>query len=100
MAEGHDAVRVTDLGADPGDAAILERARRERRILITMDKDFGALLFKERLTHSGLIRLPHGSGQDQIRLMAELIDRHGGAELEGAVVTVRGTRARIASAGA
>ena len=37
---GHDVVWVGNWPADPGDAAILARARAERRILVTLDKDF------------------------------------------------------------
>lgn len=76
--EGHDAVRVTDGGADPGDAAILGRALAEARILITMDKDFGALVHRDRFA-----------------LVRSLLDRFDEVDLTGAVVTVRGTRIRI-----
>ena len=40
---GHDVVYAADWPVDPGDAEILERAREESRILLTLDKDFGEL---------------------------------------------------------
>jgi predicted nuclease of predicted toxin-antitoxin system len=43
---------------DPGDEAILRWAVEEDRILITMDKDFGTLIVRERLRHAGVIRIP------------------------------------------
>ena len=41
QSQGHDALDARELGPDPGDRALLERAVSENRILITMDKDFG-----------------------------------------------------------
>jgi len=38
---GHDVVWTGDWPADPGDVAILTRAREEGRGLVTLDKDFG-----------------------------------------------------------
>lgn len=53
---GHDATRV---GRDhPGgipDTQVLSVAVAENRILITDDKDFGELVFKEGFTHRGVI---------------------------------------------
>ena len=93
--QGHDAVRVTDGGADPGDAAILARALSESRILITMDKDFGALVHRDRFAHAGVIRLPHATVGERIALLRSLLDRFDEVDLTRAVVTVRGTRIRI-----
>ncbi len=57
---GHDVVAA---GVDdPGiaDAAILARARYERRIVITNDLDFGTLIYRHQLAAAGIIlmRLP------------------------------------------
>jgi predicted nuclease of predicted toxin-antitoxin system len=94
-AEGHDVVRVTDAGPDPGDAAVLARSVAEKRVLVTMDKDFGALIHRERLVHAGVIRLPHSTAAERIAMVRELLRRHPASELHGAIVTVRGTRIRI-----
>ena len=55
---GHDAVRI---GRDypPGlpDEEVLAIATRERRILITDDRDFGELVFRHRQPHAGVIYL-------------------------------------------
>lgn len=39
------------------DVEVLELANREERIMITFDKDFGELVFKEKLIHKGVIFL-------------------------------------------
>ncbi|MEM8961626.1 MAG: DUF5615 family PIN-like protein, partial [Acidobacteriota bacterium] len=43
-AAGFDTVWAGDWDEDPGDEEILVRAFQERRILITLDKDFGDLV--------------------------------------------------------
>ena len=52
---GHDVIRV---GREhpPGlpDAEVLRIAHAEGRILITGDRDFGELVFRERRSHMGL----------------------------------------------
>ncbi len=46
---GHDAVHVDDLHLQRADdRETLDRARRDRRIIISSDTDFGALLAAER----------------------------------------------------
>lgn len=54
---GHDVVWVGNWPADPGDAAILARARAERRILVKLDKDFGELAIVRGEPHCGIVRL-------------------------------------------
>jgi predicted nuclease of predicted toxin-antitoxin system len=40
---GYDVIWSGDWDKDPGDEAILERAYQEKRILVTLDRDFGEL---------------------------------------------------------
>jgi predicted nuclease of predicted toxin-antitoxin system len=42
--QGHDVLEVSALGRDPGDAALLRLAAEKRRVLVTIDTDFGALI--------------------------------------------------------
>jgi predicted nuclease of predicted toxin-antitoxin system len=48
---GHDAVWVGHWDEDPGDEEILAWALADGRILVTLDKDFGELVFARRLPH-------------------------------------------------
>jgi predicted nuclease of predicted toxin-antitoxin system len=43
---GHDSVYSAALGPDPGDLALLQRAVSEERILVTIDTDFGRLVYR------------------------------------------------------
>jgi predicted nuclease of predicted toxin-antitoxin system len=93
--EGHDVVEVRERGADPGDAAILRWAVQESRILVTMDKDFGTLVYRDGAEPSGMIRLPHVPASERISLLRQLLERHPAETLASSVVTVRGSRVRI-----
>ncbi len=58
MKIGHDAMRVgRDYPGDLPDREVLAIANRERRILITDDRDFGELIFRLRHPHAGVIYL-------------------------------------------
>ena len=87
-------VFIGDHGPDPGDSTILSKAVEEDRIVITMDKDYGGLIYRDRLSHAGLIRLPHGSTSERLGYIREVLARHGD-ELAGAIVTVAGPRIRL-----
>lgn len=53
--EGHDVAESRERGPDPGDRTLLDWAATDKRILVTIDKDFGAFLFVEKLLHCGLV---------------------------------------------
>jgi predicted nuclease of predicted toxin-antitoxin system len=54
---GFDVEAVIEWNGDPGDRAILRYAQGVGRILVTRDKDFGELIFKDGEPHSGLLRI-------------------------------------------
>jgi predicted nuclease of predicted toxin-antitoxin system len=87
QAAGHDAVWVGHWDEDPGDEEILARALAEGRILVTLDKDFGELVFARRLPHGGILRLVNFSARQQAKACLHVLGVHG-TELEaGALVT-------------
>jgi predicted nuclease of predicted toxin-antitoxin system len=92
---GHDVVWTGDWTDDPGDAAILAIAHQERRILITIDKDFGKLAVLERQPHSGIIRLVNILADEHAPRTQRTLERHGGALEVGAIVTVEMDRTRV-----
>jgi predicted nuclease of predicted toxin-antitoxin system len=95
LAQGHDVVHVGDLGKDPGDVILLAEAVRLNRIFITIDTDFGTLVFRDGAAHRGIIRLPGGLANQRILIMQQLLLKHS-AEMEaGAIITVKGNRIRI-----
>ena len=71
--QGHDVVESRERGPDPGDRILLEWAARESRSLVTIDTDFGQLVFLERMPHSGLIRLPDVPSNQRTQIVEELL---------------------------
>jgi predicted nuclease of predicted toxin-antitoxin system len=94
--QGHDVVESRELGADPGDRVLLQLAADEQRILVTIDTDFGQLVFAGDVPHCGLIRLPDVPAERRIALVADLLARHALDLEKQAIVTVRAGRVRIA----
>ncbi|MFQ5411069.1 MAG: DUF5615 family PIN-like protein [Phycisphaerae bacterium] len=92
---GHDALYAGALGRDPGDPALLSIAAEQGRILITIDTDFGKLIFVEDRSHCGLVRLPDVPAPERIALLDRLLTDYAKALEAGAIITVRGERIRI-----
>jgi predicted nuclease of predicted toxin-antitoxin system len=92
---GHDVVESRALGVDPGDEALLGHAHRDRRVLVTIDTDFGRIVFAKGARHAGVVRLPDVAASGRQRLMAEVLERYSEDLLAGAVVTVRRGRIRV-----
>ena len=93
--QGHDVREVEAGPPDPTDADLLRTAHTESRILITLDSDFGALVYLGGASHHGIIRLPDVPAAERIKLIKVVLERHAEPELAHAVVTVRGNRIRI-----
>ena len=94
-AQGHDVFDAGELESDPGDQALLERAGAEGGILVTIDGDFGELVYVGRVNHAGLVRLPDVAVRDRIALMAEVLREHRAALESQALITVRAGRVRV-----
>ena len=95
---GHDVEDVGTWTTDPGDGAILQRAAAEDRILITIDNDFGLLVFAKERPHRGLVRLPDCPARERMAIMSDLLARHADDLEARAVITIRNGRVRISRA--
>jgi len=84
-AKDYDVLAVCEVAPRSVDRDLLEQARREQRILITEDKDFGWLVFASHTDSAGviLIRFPGNArralAQTITRLVEEQADQIGGA---------------------
>jgi predicted nuclease of predicted toxin-antitoxin system len=93
--EGYDVVESRALGPDPGDTALLSMAVQDARKLVTIDSDFGLLIFAGGATHCGMVRLPDVPAAERIALMKQVLDRHSVDLENGAIITVKGNRIRV-----
>lgn len=94
-ADGHDIANVLDRGADPGDASILDIAAAEGRAIITIDTDFGMLVFRDGAKHAGVLRLRQALTAELAQRASELIAAHGDDLEDGAFVTDDGDSVRV-----
>jgi len=92
---GHDVVWAGDWPEDPGDDEILERAHREERILVTLDKDFGELAIVHERPHSGIIRLVNLGARQQASVCLRVLELHADELKSGAIITAEPNRLRI-----
>ena len=95
IANGHDVVWSGDWGEDPGDRRMLEIAFAEKRTLVTLDKDFGNLIFVHRQAHPGVLRLFGYRSDQEARVCNTVIERYSADLLGGALITVEPGRVRI-----
>lgn len=96
--QGYDVLAVAESLLQADDAAIVERAAREDRILITNDKDFGELVFRVGHTHAGvlLLRLRDESPANRIRVVKAMLESHAD-HLVGRFVVATESGVRIRS---
>jgi predicted nuclease of predicted toxin-antitoxin system len=53
--DGHDVKYITEIAPGTSDDIILRRANLDGALLITADKDFGKLAFRQKLLHAGVL---------------------------------------------
>jgi predicted nuclease of predicted toxin-antitoxin system len=93
--QGVDILSITDFGLGLADTEILELANIEGRIVITFDKDFGQLIFKEKRKTKGLMLLrfiPKSSEQIVSRIKQVLAMN---IRMENCVVTVKNDSIKV-----
>src|SRR5437016_7621101 len=83
--DGHDVSYVAEMEPGISDETVLRKANEQEALLLTVDKDFGELTFRQKLIHHGviLIRLSGLSNQMKAGLIAEAL-RERGAEFVNA----------------
>ena len=99
---GHQLSYIAELAPGAPDADVLDRANRNSEVLVTEDKDFGELVFRQNLTNRGviLLRMYGFSASDQAAALLDFLTMHGERDLvihlrqadalEPAIGTLRG----------
>ena len=93
---GHDVVWARTHMAGGTDSALLAAAQKDSRVVLTCDKDFGELVYRQRLHHCGvmLVRVDGISNVDKARIVARAIREHE-ADLPGAFTVIQPGTIRI-----
>lgn len=78
-AQGHEVLFIAELDPGTDDDSVLLRSRESSAILITADKDFGDLVFRQHLLHTGvlLIRLAGLTPEEKAERVAAIFESHG-----------------------
>lgn len=92
---GHDVLSASDTDPHATDEALLALANRERRVLITEDKDFGELIFVRGMDHPCVVRFVNMRVVDRVEALRELIEHHAEAMQQNALIVVTPRRVRI-----
>jgi len=93
--EGHDVKWIGDLSEDPGDEEVITQACTERRVLVTLDKDFGEMAVVHGVPHCGIIRLVDVAASRQAEICRLVLKRYEADLHRGALITVSRGRTRI-----
>jgi predicted nuclease of predicted toxin-antitoxin system len=90
---------VAEWQSDPGDRTILDHAYANGQVLLTRDKDFDDLIFRDSMSHSGALRLAGEMNYaDQARLCLQVINTYRLDLERGCIMTVEaGGRIRVSS---
>lgn len=94
---GHDVTTIVyDYTTALRDVQVLAIAVEESRVLITNDRDFGALVFQQGLPHSGviLLRLPMTQLPGAIERVNDVLSRYSDRLDRFLVVTAHQVRVR------
>ena len=93
---GHDVTSVRDTIRGASDKSVLDAALRERRLLLTEDKDFGELVFGRGDPALGvvLLRYPAAARSQMARRVLDHVTVRG-TELVGSFVVIEPSRTRV-----
>ena len=96
-AAGHDVVYVPDIDPRMADPDVLRTAEAQGRVLLTYDKDFGELFFRDRAAAPGVLFMRFGGekGRQKAPVIVRIIESLGDRLVGRFTVASRGaTRSR------
>ncbi|MEN6423122.1 MAG: DUF5615 family PIN-like protein [Smithella sp.] len=75
---GYDVLAVRDIDERAKDSKILQFAFETQRMIITMDKDFGELVFNSGKTHAGvlILRLEDADGDQKAAVIKSILQNY------------------------
>lgn len=94
--DGHNVLYISEFAPSIDDDTVLDLANQHDALLLTEDKDFGELVFRNKRIHTGivLIRLSGLSPQAKMHSVSTAFENQG-AELRNAFSVISPGRVRI-----
>ena len=90
---GHDVLYITELAPGTSDDVILQQANHLGALLITADKDFGELVYRQKFIHTGvlLLRLAGVPPDDKASTVVKALHERGTEMSDSFSVVARGS---------
>ena len=97
---GHDVLYIAELEPGISDDVILAQANRSQALLVTLDKDFGELVYRQGMVHAGviLLRLAGLELETKAKLVTQVL-QHRGPEMRNAFSVISPGTVRIRKQG-
>jgi predicted nuclease of predicted toxin-antitoxin system len=95
--DGHEVLYVAEMEPSISDEEVLNRANEKGALLITIDKDFGEMVFHQNLLTVGgvvLLRLSGLSAERKAEIVSKIVESRG-PELSRAFSVISPGRTRI-----
>lgn len=94
---GYDVKSMRHINPKSEDMEILNMAVSESRMVVTMDKDFGELVYKSGMLHAGvlILRLEDATGAEKVDVIKAILRDHE-AKLRGKFCVFQSGRLRVA----
>lgn len=75
---GFDTKCIREIDPRLKDIEIIKIASEENRIIVTMDKDFGELVFKSSQAHAGvlLLRLENETSNSKVKIVKSILENY------------------------
>ena len=74
--KGHDISLVSDKDPRMTDYDILSWAMKERRIIVTTDKDFEEMIWCQNIEHYGVLRIENLPRSERLSLLKDVLEKH------------------------
>jgi predicted nuclease of predicted toxin-antitoxin system len=76
--QGYDTKNVRDVDTRMTDENIIRLAASEQRMVITMDKDFGELVYHSDIEHCGvlLLRMENATGSEKLDVVSYILSNY------------------------
>jgi len=94
--KGHEVLYIAELSSGITDELVLQYANEQNRILMTRDKDFGELVYRDKMVHSGIIlnRLHELNANRKSEIVVKVVE-YFGEELIGSFTVIQPGKIRI-----
>jgi predicted nuclease of predicted toxin-antitoxin system len=94
--DGLEVLYVAEMSPGLSDDQVLDEANRSAALLVTADKDFGELVYRQgRITSGVLLRRLAGLSEEEKTALVSAVMREHGTELQGAFSVVSRGRLRV-----